>query len=1151
MVRRAVYLTMQLAVFALGASFVPSCVRDPLVKPQSGSASSTNSLKRPDLRRIYAGQIFSWSTALTGTTAADTVRLKAYTDEACKREHATGQLDVDRGRIKIGGGQVAFEDLRFRLSDTEETIYLGAAYGDVISCSHGFEVVQTFGDLGYVVYERGGPGATGRPFEEKDDLVQDMTSNSKDQLVAVGYSRNAAGGLEPVLWKYAPNGQLIRVVAFGNGSRGAGGAQGAARRDIMESIAVDAQDRIVVAGRSASADGAMLLTLIRFSDDGHLDRSFGVPHGHRRAGFVTLDREKGAAGATGANRFDRPVDLVIDAQGRYLLGGHSRNPSGGQEATIWRFTADGDLDTTFNAPHGFVVFRINGPGFSGRQGQNRSDWVEYLTTTSGGEILVTGPSTFGDGRSEIFVAQYRADGTLDPSFGTGGYVIQTQDGGALAGAPREEQADRPIGIRYLREERKILLGIHSKNQAGGKVVGLLRLNRNGSLDVTFGDGGVAVHNQDPPTGIDSDKQWDWAQLAGADNQGRYVLVGVTNWPSDGPYSGAHHPVIWRYQDSGDPASPFRMALEPHNRPDLSHAAPWGVGIVAATFDSKERVVAGGWSLSPANPSSTVHKWEPAFWRVTPQGAPDGVARLQDADGDGVDNELEEDMGTDPHDPDSDRDGLDDGTERQMGTNPLHGDTDGDTMADGWEVTHDFDPLKDDALEDADGDRFPNVFEFARATDPRSVTSVPLPDRIVDLKHGADSNTDTIEQNITDAIRALQIKPSGLGIIGLRKGIYTGSKNVSWNISYGRFLILGLEGAAHTVLDGSRVSTGPYTTRDTVLSGVTIRHFRTPSGAIHVRGDTLLLDSVLIQRNRATSQYGAALTADFGTLVVRNSTIMGNRGSGRSEAIYAQDAKVRIDNSIFWNPGDAGEIFLTNGSTVSAAFSIIRQDPVQGLNNVLGVLSPKLRSDGRLREGSPARGRGRFNGASFDMDHEPRSPSTPDIGVDQWVDGDADKIPDTWERHYAPSTEVFFETADFDKDGVTDPDEYDLELDPTNPDTDQDLLSDGAELVQGTDPGVHDAADLDGDANHDGVDDSVGLQLGIDPRTMDSDGDGLSNREESSRGLDPLSADTDGDGVPDLLDAFPLDPRLTDFVPAPVDTTAPVIILMTPPATVID
>jgi hypothetical protein len=57
----------------------------------------------------------------------------------------------------------------------------------------------------------------------------------------------------------------------------------------------------------------------------------------------------------------------------------------------------------------------------------------------------------------------------------------------------------------------------------------------------------------------------------------------------------------------------------------------------------------------------------------------------DTDGDGVPDDKEEAIGTDPNNPDSDGDGLDDGEELERGANPLNPDTDGDGFTDGEEV----------------------------------------------------------------------------------------------------------------------------------------------------------------------------------------------------------------------------------------------------------------------------------------------------------------------------------------------------------------------------------------------------------------------------------------------------------------------------------
>jgi len=103
------------------------------------------------------------------------------------------------------------------------------------------------------------------------------------------------------------------------------------------------------------------------------------------------------------------------------------------------------------------------------------------------------------------------------------------------------------------------------------------------------------------------------------------------------------------------------------------------------------------------------------------------------------------------------------------------------------------------------------------------------------------------------------------------------------------------------------------------------------------------------------------------------------------------------------------------------------------------------------------------------------------------------------------------------------------------DADGDGLPDTLERINGTDPqrvdsdgdGVGDAADafpLDParsvDTDGDGIDDAS------DP---DDDDDGLVDAAEAIKGSDPLKADTDDDGMDDLRDAYPVDPtrRLED------------------------
>jgi len=53
----------------------------------------------------------------------------------------------------------------------------------------------------------------------------------------------------------------------------------------------------------------------------------------------------------------------------------------------------------------------------------------------------------------------------------------------------------------------------------------------------------------------------------------------------------------------------------------------------------------------------------------------------DSDGDGLTDEQEIELGTDPNNPDTDGDGISDGREKELGTDPLKKDTDGDGVDD--------------------------------------------------------------------------------------------------------------------------------------------------------------------------------------------------------------------------------------------------------------------------------------------------------------------------------------------------------------------------------------------------------------------------------------------------------------------------------------
>ena len=124
------------------------------------------------------------------------------------------------------------------------------------------------------------------------------------------------------------------------------------------------------------------------------------------------------------------------------------------------------------------------------------------------------------------------------------------------------------------------------------------------------------------------------------------------------------------------------------------------------------------------------------------------------------------------------------------------------------------------------------------------------------------------------------------------------------------------------------------------------------------------------------------------------------------------------------------------------------------------------------------------------------------------DDDEDGLPDNWEEIYAPGDLSALNgdgVADYDEDGLSDLQEYELRTNPDESDTDDDGLDDFAEVDEHS----------------------------SDPTLADTDGDGLSDGDEvlASPSTSPILADTDGDGFDDKNELFfNSDPTKSDDTP---------------------
>jgi len=595
--------------------------------------------------------------------------------------------------------------------------------------------------------------------------------------------------------------------------------------------------------------------------------------------------------------------------------------------------------------------------------------------------------------------------------------------------------------------------------------------------------------------------------------------------------------------------------------------------------------AGADEFASSDGDSLPDFWETQFFGNLTQG--DGG----DSDNDGLGNLAEFAVHfTKPNVADTDDDGLHDGAEITAGTKPLIPDTDGDGMFDGYELHADnvLNPLIDDSLEDKDGDRVPNIFEFmrgrTRANDP---SSKPTTTYLVNPATGGNSSTDNIHPTIQAAIAAASQPvynsttqqneyPGRYAVIEVAAGTYPEQVNLTTV----PVLLVGELGAASgpVMLTGSSAfdSSTLNISTASVVDGFVITHSAGRKGlgvqvsqASATDSKRRRLVNCIIRGNDNSNSYGGAINQSNSLLDLVHCTITGNQSNHSARGIYSAGGKLSLINSIVWgNSGTAtAEIYKYTTDPISVVSSIIASGEHGGID-----IDPALHQYGWLKSTSTAIKRSGVvlvEASRFDIHGEVRD-NNPDIGADEFFSIDSDSLPDFWERQYFGNL-TKGDQDDNDApagDGLTNYYEYRFGFNPLLPlstgnavsdfyeavflrkneanypqewrsDEDLDGLTAGEELFYGSDPQLL-------DSNGDGIVDLMAVFLGISPSSTDTDGDGVSNALETANGTNLIVADTDGDAVADNLDAYPLDPERSTFTPGSAgDGVAPTITLLEP------
>ena len=199
----------------------------------------------------------------------------------------------------------------------------------------------------------------------------------------------------------------------------------------------------------------------------------------RAAKAGTLDSTFGTNGKVQvdfASNSDYGSDLVLQPDGKIVVVGNS-GIYPGVDSAIARLNSDGSLDATFGNG-GTVISHFSA-----------TDSFAAVTVQADGKIVAVGSAqaTSGNNGTDVLVARYNIDGTLDPSFGTGGAVITKLRGDIPASWYFSASA---VDVTVLADGR-ILVSGYTITVSFGRMA-LLRYNSNGTLDQTFGDAGKVI-----------------------------------------------------------------------------------------------------------------------------------------------------------------------------------------------------------------------------------------------------------------------------------------------------------------------------------------------------------------------------------------------------------------------------------------------------------------------------------------------------------------------------------------------------------------------------------------------------------------------------------------------------------------------------------
>lgn len=367
-----------------------------------------------------------------------------------------------------------------------------------------------------------------------------IATDANGKIIVAGSSTNSSLNRDMVIWRYTTDGSPDTTFSS-DGYATHNNAAGGNGDDNGREVAVDSSGKILVVGTSYNGTQHAYdtdMALWRYNTDGSLDTTFSSD------GWVTDDQGAGS----GTYNNDSGFGLTLASDGKILATGGSNY----SETIVWRYNTDGSLDTDFDSD-GRAVVALGADLDNG----------QVITTDSNGKILVGGQVKISS-LYDSTLLRFNADGSLDASFDSNGYVIMS------AGTGHDS-----VWAVAVDSNGRIVISGRSVDASDGEDMYIARYTDSGSLDTTFGSTGIVTYS----SGNGDDGSFSLA----IDNNGRLLVAGyLSNSDKD--------LAVWRYNTDGSLDTTFGSSGV--------FVYDGGYGDDAAkdmSIDSEGRILLTGWS----------------------------------------------------------------------------------------------------------------------------------------------------------------------------------------------------------------------------------------------------------------------------------------------------------------------------------------------------------------------------------------------------------------------------------------------------------------------------------------------------------------------------------------------------------------------------